>query len=128
MRICDVQNRVSLDSADEVRRFLVELVENLGMRILAGPLVGREGGRMDKSGVSGVVILYESHAAIHTYPHLGEAFLDVFSCKPYGISTIDKTLRTYFGSFHTKESERRDRGVHWTADAALELKTWQRAR
>jgi S-adenosylmethionine decarboxylase proenzyme len=33
-------------------------------------------------GVSGVVVISESHAAIHTWPERGFAAVDVFSCNP----------------------------------------------
>ena len=33
-------------------------------------------------GVSGVVIIAESHLAIHTWPELGYAAVDLFTCGP----------------------------------------------
>lgn len=34
----------------------------------------------EPQGVSVVVLLAESHASVHTWPELGEAYVDVFSC------------------------------------------------
>jgi S-adenosylmethionine decarboxylase len=36
--------------------------------------------RFDPQGVSGVVVLAESHLAVHTWPELGFAAVDVFTC------------------------------------------------
>jgi len=36
--------------------------------------------RFSPQGVSGVVVISESHIAIHTWPELGYAALDVFTC------------------------------------------------
>lgn len=37
----------------------------------------------DEHGITGNVIIAESHITIHTYPHKQFAFIDVFSCKPF---------------------------------------------
>ena len=63
-------NARALDDEIEVAEFLKKLVAALGMRVRAGPLCGRERGAPEKNGISGAVILYESHAAIHTYSQL----------------------------------------------------------
>lgn len=34
----------------------------------------------DPQGVTVLALLCESHASVHTYPELGSAFLDVFTC------------------------------------------------
>lgn len=36
--------------------------------------------RFDPQGVTVLALLCESHASVHTYPELGSAFLDVFTC------------------------------------------------
>lgn len=36
--------------------------------------------RFEPQGVSGVVVLAESHVAVHTWPELGQAAVDVFTC------------------------------------------------
>src|SRR5882724_8617011 len=83
VRIANVEKQAVLNDRDAVSGFLSDLVDRVGMRVLAGPLVGIEEGVPEKRGMSAVIILYESHAAIHTYPELGEAFLDLFSCKRF---------------------------------------------
>lgn len=36
--------------------------------------------RFDPQGVTVLVLLSESHASLHTYPEIGSAFMDVFTC------------------------------------------------
>ncbi len=43
------------------------------------PLPGQAGGA-DQSGITGVVLLAESHLAVHTWPELGGVTLDVYVC------------------------------------------------
>jgi S-adenosylmethionine decarboxylase len=48
-------------------------------------------------GFTGVVLLAESHAAIHTYPECGYAALDVFGCGPHDprpvLDAVEEFLR-----------------------------------
>lgn len=128
LRIANVENRSALNGAENVRELLTTLVRRIGMRILAGPLVGVEDGPPDHQGVSGVVILYESHAAIHTYPEVGQAFLDVFSCKPYDVDLVKGVLSEFIGSFDIVEKNEFDRGIHWSTSVERELTKWQLGR
>jgi S-adenosylmethionine decarboxylase len=98
------------------------------MRVLAGPIVARAEGSIDKSGCSGVVILYESHAAIHTYPHRAAAFVDAFSCRDFAVAQVTDTLAEHFGDHHVVEQTLADRGFHWSADTSTEMLEWIRER
>ena len=128
LRLSQIERHGALDGAGPVGDLLTTLVDRIGMRILAGPLVGEEKGVPEKRGWSGVVILYESHAAIHTYPELGEAFLDIFSCKWFDIDVITDTLNEFLGGFTIAEKHLFDRGVHWGPDVAAEMTGWLRSR
>jgi S-adenosylmethionine decarboxylase len=120
--------RDALDNPDTVALFLRTLVSNIGMRILAGPLVAHEEGPEETAGYSGVVILYESHAAIHTYPHRAAAFLDVFSCQQFSIAQVQDTLSAHFGSHEVLEQRVAERGLHWSADVHEEMLAWRGGR
>ncbi len=37
-------------------------------------------------GISGFVIIAESHVSIHTFPDRGHAFVDIFSCKQFDLN------------------------------------------
>ena len=45
-----------------------------------------------QSGITGVVLLAESHVAVHTWPELGAATLDVYVCN-YGGDNSEKAVR-----------------------------------
>lgn len=75
-----------------VRGFMLAIVKMLGMRSLGEPVtyeVREEIKRMgaepyeDEGGVTSVVVLSTSHAAIHTWPLRGRAVLDVYSCREF---------------------------------------------
>jgi S-adenosylmethionine decarboxylase len=128
LRIGAIDDRAALSDPQAVDRFLRGLVDGVGMSILAGPLVGTEDGPPERAGVSGVVILRESHAAVHTYPALGEAFVDVFSCRPFAPDTVLGVLRQHFGPHRVTERSVRTRGRHWDTDITRELTAWSHRR
>ncbi len=125
LRIGSIERLDACRNAELLSGFLVELVRELGMRILSGPCMGYETGDPAHVGHSGVVILYESHAAIHTYPEMRQAFVDIFSCKPFDPAQVFEVLRRYFGGFEVIEENLLSRGVHWQHDARAALTAWQ---
>lgn len=67
-----------------VRTFLDELPSSLGMTKICEPQVLRyDAPDAQDSGVSGFVIIAESHISIHTFPYRDYVNVDVFSCKPF---------------------------------------------
>lgn len=128
MRVANVRDRAALSDGETINRFLVDLVGELGMNVLAGPMVTEEAGEPQRAGYSGVIILYESHAAIHTYSNLGQAFLDVFSCKPYDVTRVEGVMNRYFGNFEVVEQTTLGRGIHWGTNVEREMETWAGAR
>ena len=70
--------------ADLVRGFLSNFPSTLGMTKLCEPLVlTYHAPKAEDSGVTGFVIIAESHISIHTFPHRRYVNIDVFSCKPF---------------------------------------------
>ena len=66
-----------LDDPDGIRRLLLDAARGAGATVIDSMFH-----RFAPQGVSGVVVIAESHLAIHTWPELGCAALDVFSCSP----------------------------------------------
>jgi S-adenosylmethionine decarboxylase len=128
LRIAAIEDRVALGDPALVDDFLRSLVDRVGMTILAGPLVATEHGARERAGVSGVVILQESHAAVHTYPALGEAFVDLFSCRRFLPTVVLAVLAQYFGAHEVRERSLQTRGRHWDTDVAKELSAWRHRR
>jgi S-adenosylmethionine decarboxylase len=65
----------TLDEPAVVEVALVETVAAMGARVL-----GVHVHRLSPQGISGVVVISESHLTIHTWPELGEAAVDLFTC------------------------------------------------
>jgi S-adenosylmethionine decarboxylase len=128
LRLSEIQRSATLDDPVGVADFLRHLVMGAGMRVLAGPFTSTETGDAEHYGHSGIVLLYESHAAVHTYPHLRALFLDLFSCKPFEIQPLLSLIEEFFGGYTIVESALMDRGHHWSTDAAAELERWAQTR
>ncbi len=69
---CD---RSILDDPAKVERILVDAALGAGAEVREVAFH-----KFSPQGVSGVVIISESHLAVHTWPELGYAALDVFTC------------------------------------------------
>lgn len=64
-----------LDNLDSVRKNLVEAA-----RLTGATVVGEVFHKFAPQGVSGTVVIAESHLAIHTWPELGYCALDLYTC------------------------------------------------
>lgn len=59
--------------------------------------------RFQPHGVSGVLLISESHISLHTWPERGYAAVDVFSCKPeISVPRLQATLERELGSKRTE--------------------------
>lgn len=65
----------TLDDPILVETLLVDAVKAMGANVL-----GIHIHRLSPQGVSGVVVISESHLTIHTWPERGEAAVDLFTC------------------------------------------------
>ena len=66
-------------------RLLIDLPKKLKMTIFADPTVVKIGCAEcpDEFGLSGFVIIFESHIAFHTWPEHGYVSMDIYSCKEF---------------------------------------------
>lgn len=69
---CD---RELLDDEDAIKRIMVESAIKAGAEVREVAFH-----KFCPQGVSGVVIISESHLTIHTWPELGYAAVDIFTC------------------------------------------------
>jgi S-adenosylmethionine decarboxylase len=58
----------------------------------------------DRGGLTGFVILVESHMAIHTFPDDRYASFDIFSCKDFNIDFAVKVLMERLGASHVEKN------------------------
>ena len=74
------------------------LPERIGMTKIAPPYVFRYSGvKPEDWGVTGVVIIAESHISIHTFAEHKRFHLDVFSCKPFDVAMVRERIEELFG-------------------------------
>lgn len=90
-------NTDRLGDVEHIRHVLTELPREMEMTRVLEPHVQRyEGTTAQDAGVTGVVIIAESHIAIHTFPARGFLSVDVFSCKEFD---VQKTLNYLIDQF-----------------------------
>ena len=102
-----------LASEELVRGLLDRYPERIGMTKIAPPFVQRYVGRKPEDwGISGFVLIAESHIAIHTFPGHGYLWADVFSCKGFD---ADEALRPVIEAFDLCDARTRtlERGLEY---------------
>jgi len=64
-----------LDSLEEIKQTLLDAA-----RMAGATIIDQRFHKFSPQGVSGVVVIAESHLSIHTWPEKGYAALDLFTC------------------------------------------------
>jgi S-adenosylmethionine decarboxylase len=106
-------DRERLSSETLVRSLLDRFPGEIGMTKISDPHVLRYvGDKPDDWGVSGFVLIAESHIAIHTFPDRGYVWVDVFSCKPFEADGATDTIIDAFG-LESIKSEVLERGLEY---------------
>jgi S-adenosylmethionine decarboxylase len=102
-----------LASDQLVSELLNSFPERIGMTKIAAPHVQRYiGDKPDDWGVSGFVLIAESHIAIHSFPERGYVWADIFSCKGFDIELAQRIVTD---AFQVVEVQRRvlERGLEY---------------
>ena len=89
----------SLDDERLLRDVFDELSRLMDLRIIAGPVIVRyvgEEGSPSGEGLSGFMIVAESHVSIHTDIRTGYASVDVYSCKEFDRERVERYLVEVF--------------------------------
>ncbi len=83
-----------------VRTALLEAVEKAG-----GTVVAEIFHQFEPHGVSGVVVIAESHLTIHTWPERSFAAVDLFTCSPtLDHSQVERLVATALGAGRTERT------------------------
>ena len=95
---CDT---AALADVDGIRRHMLEAARRAGATIVAECFH-----RWSPEGVSGVVVIAESHLAVHTWPERGYAAIDFFTCSgaigaEAGLAYLREALRARSHSTRT---------------------------
>lgn len=104
----------TLRSTGTLRGLLAEVVEDLALHTVGAPQWHVFPG---PAGVTGLILLSESHLACHTYPELGFAAFNLYCCEPKRAWPWERRLADVLGAreVHVREVTR---GVAATRHAA----------
>ncbi len=88
----------ALDNYEIVSEFLDTLPEKIKMNKISKPLVIRCGGvsEKDQGGISGFVMIAESHISIHTFPNRRFMTMDVYSCNKFDAERVKEIVTRFF--------------------------------
>ena len=90
-------DRDTLEAVELVRDFLDRHPGEIGMTKIAPPQVYTYSGQNPEDwGVSGFVLIAESHISVHTFPERGYINVDLFSCKPFDSTRSADIVRRTF--------------------------------
>jgi S-adenosylmethionine decarboxylase len=91
---CD---RTNLDDIGLIYDFLDKCPARMDMTKITPPCVFRQNGATPADrGISGFVLIAESHISIHTFPDKRYLSVDIFSCKPFDTSLAAETIKERF--------------------------------
>jgi len=86
-----------LANAEIVRNLLERYPGRIGMTKIAPPHVQRYVGEKPQDwGISGFVLIAESHISIHTFPEHRYLWMDIFSCKGFDAAQAVEDVRQEF--------------------------------
>ncbi len=86
-----------LRDVDLIYKFLDDYPSSIGMTKIVPPQVYTYHGQKPEDwGVSGFVIIAESHISIHTFPDRGYVNIDIFSCKEFDPSLSIEDVKAVF--------------------------------
>lgn len=92
---CD---QAKLEDINLIYSFLDEYPDEMDMTKIMPPYVFRYKGTVPEDwGISGFVLIAESHISIHTFPDKLYLSLDMFSCKPFDTQKAVETISRFFG-------------------------------
>ena len=96
-----------------IRGFLTDAPTALGMtRITEPKVLEYNAPKENDSGVSGFVIIAESHISIHTFPHRDYVNIDIFSCQSFDHERALAEAKDLF-QLQVVKTWVLDRGLEW---------------
>ena len=109
-------NKKKLKDVNFVFNFLDELPSMIGMTKIMPPYTFSYSGlKPEDWGVSGIVLIAESHISMHTFPEKNYVSLDIFSCKDFDVEAAADIIASKFEA-KTYEKNFFMRGRHFPKD------------
>lgn len=110
-------NQGQLANLDAVYEFLEHCPDLIHMTKIMPPYVFKYHGKVPEDwGVSGFVLIAESHISLHTFPERGYLSLDIFSCKDFKHGVAVEYVTELFG-LTRHELNLLDRGLEFPREA-----------
>ncbi|HPZ81123.1 MAG TPA: S-adenosylmethionine decarboxylase [Candidatus Atribacteria bacterium] len=115
------QDSLIIGDLNGVRQFLDQFPDEMGMTKVLPPYVFQyQSSSPQDSGISGIVIIAESHISIHTFPARNYLSVDIFSCKAFDVDEAVHKVVSYFNLVeHSYQVF--DRGIEYPHDFSLSL-------
>lgn len=111
--------RENLENIDLIYEFLDVLPNRINMTKIMNPYVFYYDAKKEEdSGISGFVIIAESHISIHTFPNKNYLSIDVFSCKEFNTDLV-KTYTYDLFDVHKMEVNELNRGLEFPRNINL---------
>jgi S-adenosylmethionine decarboxylase len=86
-----------LEDMGLIYNFLDDYPAKMDMTKIMPPYVFRYIGSVPEDwGISGFVLIAESHISVHTFPDKRYLSVDMFSCKPFDTQQAVETIQKYF--------------------------------
>jgi len=106
-----------LDNMEIIFKFLDELPAKIAMHKIITPYVIKCGGNnlKDCGGISGFVMIAESHISIHTFPAKKYLTMDLYSCNLFDHNKVIKIVKDVF-SYQQLEKHIIKRGLLFPKD------------
>lgn len=93
-RGCDI---AAITRRETLDRFIRTLVRDIDMKAYGAPIIEHFATHdADKAGYSMVQLIETSSITGHFVDRNGDAYIDVFSCKPYPIETVRSLVQRFF--------------------------------
>ncbi len=95
--------REILKDAALLKQMLLDIPVEMGMHTISEPIVVEVGpkNRKDPGGLSGFVLIAESHLSFHTFPDRGFVTIDVYTCQ--NLLNTNKLISLFTETFKLKE-------------------------
>jgi S-adenosylmethionine decarboxylase len=117
-RQCDYDK---INNLELVYNFLNDLPELVGMTKIIPPYVFPYSGLIpEDKGITGMVIIAESHLTFHSFVEKDYFFFDMFSCKPFDVAKVEAHVIETFG-VQSYERFYSERGRYFPRGSALRL-------
>jgi len=104
-------NELLMSEPSKLAVWLMGIVDFINMTRIDGPHVVKF--ENYGWGITGVIILAESHVSVHTFPESGWVYIDVFSCRKFHHTQLSQKVSIDFGIQGARVSLNKNRGNEW---------------